>query len=95
VGSGDGVGVGVGDSAGGGGAVLGSDDVGGGVLGSEVVGVSLAVGVPAVVVVPPVVPSEDPPGGWLGSGVGVSDLVFVGDNASQMDGVGDGAGDEE
>ena len=44
---------------------------------------------PAVVVVPLGVP----PGGWLGSGVGVSERVLVGDSASQMDGV--GAGDEE
>jgi hypothetical protein len=84
---GSGVGVGVGVPVGGGGSVLGSEGAGGAVLGSDGGGVSLGVTVPAVVVVPP--------GGWLGSGVGVSDRVFVGDSASQMDGVGSGAGDEE
>jgi len=95
VGSGDGVGVGA--SGGGGGAVLGSDgggvlgSAGGGELGSEGRGVSLGVVDPPVVVVP----LGDPPGGWLGAGVGVSDRVLVGDSASQIDGVGVAAADAE
>ena len=52
-------------------------------------GVLVPVDVPGV----DVVPLGDPPGGWLGSGVGVSERVLVGDSPSQMDGV--GAGEEE
>jgi hypothetical protein len=84
VGSGDGVGVGVAV----GGGVAAPGPVGGG--GSPGVGVSLGGWEPPGAVVPP----GDPLDGWLGSGVGVSDLVFVGERASPVGGAGVAEGED-
>jgi hypothetical protein len=76
-------GVGVGEPGGSGTDVSGPDGGGG----------SLEPGVPLGVSAPPavLVPLDGP----LDSTVGVSDLVLVGDSASQMDGVGAAAADVE
>jgi hypothetical protein len=73
------VGSGVGVSEGGGVVVPGPEGVG-----SPGVEVSLGGWEPPGAVVPP----GDPLGGWLGSGVGVSHRVGVGDRASPVGGVG-------